>query len=261
MAKIILLKYPQSQLDVLPPDSPFPTEAKNRLTEDGRRVAQQIAENLARSLKGKFHIHSSPSARCTEPAEILAARLGGQVKSDPDLVERHMFRPKAKFTIRDFRLRQERSYLDPAHTQEDEPESPLSHRLRVEGWLWRNLGGMKPRETHVVVSHGAVIEHLHASLSWRPAGAMAWTFTFCAPGHAHLWSNIELPNGGRVWCCLGANVNLAVADSFETHFRGFKNLDELAVDLASDPRFQQLVAGSASKPLGDTIESIASYIW
>ncbi|WP_037249006.1 phosphoglycerate mutase family protein [Rhodopirellula baltica] len=245
MSSLVLIKYPQSILDTLNQDATVPPDNEIGLSEYGKKVADQIGTNLAGLLKGEFSISSSPALRCTETAKIISGIVGGIRGTDERLDERKLFGPKAEFTVREFRNRQECGYLDPYTLSSGENESPLSHRIRVEGWLAEILGVAKSADIQIVVSHGAVIEHLHSSLSWKPAGAIGSTFNFCAPGHAHLWSAVELPDHRRIWCCLGANVNLADAASCTTPLQGFQDLNGLAVDLASDPRFANLARAAS----------------
>lgn len=252
MAKFVLLKYPQSVLDTLPLERIMPPDDQIGLTQSGKSTAEQIAVNLAGNIDGDYFIWSSPAFRCVETAQIIGARLGRDPNVDVRLDERRLFYPSSDITVREFRSRQERGYLDPSRPGNGEQESPFAHRPRIEGWLAEILGKTKSNDVHVIVSHGAVIEHLHSAIGWKPSGAMISCFTFCAPGHAHLWGVVELPDDRKIWCCLGANVNLVESASFEAPFSGFKDLNGLAVDLASDPRFQKLIEATAGKETART---------
>lgn len=246
MPSVFLIKYPESLLDNYKLDSPFPPDSEIGLTREGRAVAERIGSNLAARLKGHFFVWSGPALRCSEAARIVATRVGADARQDPRLGERRIFKAESRFTVRDFRSRQERGYLDPAYLSPDEDESPLSHRIRVEAWSAEMLANLKPSDVHLIISHGAVVEHLHSSLSWKPAGAMVSSFAFCAPGHAHVWSMIQLPDGRRIWCCLGSNINLSEILCLNTPLRGLEDLNGLAVGLASDSRFQNLANAGVS---------------
>ena len=246
MITILLIKYPESQLDVLGHDAELPPDAQLGLTERGKALAETLGENLAEVLRGRVCVWSGPALRCREVADIIAEKVGGEQEVNSRLDERNVVPSDASISVGEFRAAQERGYLEPSRVAEDEVESPLSHRLRVEAWLAEILGRAKGNECHVVVGHGAVVEHLHSSLNWKPAGAMASSFTFCAPGHAHVWSGIELPDERRIWCCLGANLDLTEAASCASTFRGLDDVDRLAVDLAADPRFQRLAEATSA---------------
>lgn len=253
MTKLILIKYPQSELDVMRLDEVMPEDSELGLTDAGRRAAEQLGRAVSETVRGKHAVWSGSAKRSADPARIIADALGVKATTDGRLDERYIGGDTRQLTVGDFRNRQERAYLDPSRLAEGERESPLTHRLRVEGWLAEILSTAAAEDVHVVVSHGAVVEHLHSALSWKPAGAMGSSFTFCAPGHAHLWADVVLPDQRRIWCCLGSNVDLAGSASRERPVRGLDDLDGLAVDLASDPRFQHLAEEAAQgeiSPLG-----------
>lgn len=241
MTTFAFIKHTQSVLEMLPMDAFFPPDNEMGLTEDGREVAEQISENLATVLRGNFYVYSSPRLRCRQMANILASLVGVDTVTDDRLDERRIFSSENPLSIQEYRSRQERDYLDPFKIQNGEQESPISHRLRVEGWLAETVAMSNPEDVYLVIGHGSVIEHLHSSLHSSPAGAMASHFTFCAPGHAHFWKSIELPDQRSIWCCLGTNINLINSESLTTQLQGFDNLTDLAVGLAIDPRFRELV--------------------
>jgi broad specificity phosphatase PhoE len=257
MTKFVLIKYPQSMLDTIASERTLPPDAQLGLTEEGAGAARLLGDNLVQHVRGRFHIWSSPARRCLEAAEVIAQVLGQRPRTDMRLDERKLFSPGSEITVRDFRQRQERGYLDPSRLQPGEQETPISHRIRVESWLAEIIGSAQSDDVNVVVSHGAVIEHLNSALNGRSPETMATTFTFCAPGHAHLWDAIELPDKRRIWCCLGSNVDMVQPASLQTHLRGLGDLHGLAVDLASDPRFHELTQAGGARPLTG---SGASYI-
>ncbi|MDP9174361.1 MAG: phosphoglycerate mutase family protein [Planctomycetota bacterium] len=237
--RIILIKYPQSKLDTLPLHTAFPPDHELGLTQKGIDNAELLGKNLASSLNGRFSVWCGSALRTAETADIVAKHVGAKPQSDLRLDERKLFSGSSAVTVGDFRLRQERAYIDPIRLALDEDESPVSHRLRVEAWLAERLGRSNSDEILIVVSHGAVVEHLHSALSWKPAGAMVASFAFCAPAHGHVWGAVNLPDDRRIFCCLGANVRLADTVASSTALQGLDDLDSLAVELASDPRFQQ----------------------
>jgi broad specificity phosphatase PhoE len=146
-------------------------------------------------------------------------------------------------TLAEYRLVQEQVYLAPFDAAPNE-ESAVSHRLRVEAWLADRLASREPDMTMVVVSHGAVIEHLQSALCWKPAGAMGATFTMCKPAHAHLWSAVEVPDGRLLWCLIGANLWLPARDASDRQ-REREDLATLTAQLASAPGFEDLAHEAA----------------
>ena len=245
MATMILIKYPLSRLDMLDKASALPPDRDIGLTDDGRKVAERIGECLNDRVQGNVFVWSGPARRCVEGAGVIAEKLGLRATAAVELDERRMPVVPGETTVGQFRSWQERAYLDPFRGAKE--ESAVSHRLRVAGWLSGRLAEMEEDECHVVVSHGAVIEHLHAALSWKPVGAMMASFVFCAPGRGHLWSTMELPDGRRVWCCLGGNIDVSDPVSWDTPWRGVKDLRSLAVNLAGDARFQSLAVSASGE--------------
>jgi broad specificity phosphatase PhoE len=241
MTTFIFIKHTQSVLETLPTDVMFPPDSEISLTENGQEIAERIAQNLMAVIRGNLHIYSSPRFRCMQMANVLASSMGVDSVSDDRLDERRIFSTETQISLQEYRSRQERGYLNPFKIQNSEVESPISHRLRVESWLAETIATSNSEDVYLVISHGSVVEHLHSSLHWSPAGAMTARFTFCAPGHAHFWRSIELPDEQSIWCCLGANISLVNSESFATQLQGFDDLTNLAIDLATDPRFQELV--------------------
>jgi len=246
MATLLLVKYPQAAIDVATLQSPLSEVNQAGLTSQGMHDAEAMAKTIATAFEGAARIWSSPASRCVEPANIIARQLGASLRVDERLADRDLASIDTSPTIEEFRQRQERGFLNPSARMAGASESPWMHRARVESWL-ADVVSQGERDTlHVVVSHGAVIEHIHSALSLKPAAAMEHSFTYCAPSHCHIWSSVELPDGRLIWCCLGANVNLRQS-SAELSL-GRDALDELAADLAMDARFQELAKRSVVEP-------------
>jgi broad specificity phosphatase PhoE len=242
---IILLKHPESHQDILEPTAKVPSDPENGLTERGREQAQSVAEAVA-DIGGHVVVLCSPSLRCREAAEIIATSTGTDAEVSEELADRQMASMDDEgATIAEYRLRQEQVYLAPFDAAADE-ESAVSHRLRVESWLAARLAAREPDMTMVVVSHGAVIEHLQSALCWKPAGAMGATFTMCKPAHAHLWSAVEVPDGRLFWCLIGANLWLPARGESERQ-RETEDLATLTAQLSSAPGFEDLAHEAAQE--------------
>ena len=241
MTTFVFIKYPTSVLEGLSGDTPMPPDDELVLTQKGKKFAKATASNLFTILDGDIYIHSSPRSRCKETAETIGAKFNVNIIPDDRLDQRHIFLKDVKYTVQQYRFQQERGYLDSSRVSEGEDESPLSHRIRVEGWLTERIAQSDSNDVHIVVANGSVVEHLHSSMSWKPAGAMSASFTFCDLGHGHIWRSVELPNNQKIWCCLGANINFTNKNSIDTQIQGSNNLLDLTTILATDPRFQDLV--------------------
>ncbi len=246
MTSIFLVKYPQATIDQLKMDEQLPGDDTSTSTEQGNSRAATLGEGFVAHLSGRTQIWSSPSRRCLEPATIIARAFGEAARTDVRLGERKLAPDGAKLTVGEFRRRQEHGYLDPSTLAEGEVESPFMHRTRVEMWLSDVLSVAHTHDNFIVVSHGAVIEHLHSSLSARPADAMATSFQLCTPGNVHVWSSIELPDRRRLWGCLGTNIDFSIPLAFDALDVGMADLHGLAVNLATDPRYA--VGTGGSKP-------------
>jgi len=254
--RIILLKHPESLQDRLEATASVPADEENGLTPRGREDAQLIAGAIT-DIGGDIVVHCSPSKRCREAAEIIGVSSGVTAQPTAALADRRMGSiAQGRATLAEYRLAQEQVYLAPFDAPAGD-ESPVSHRLRVEAWLADQLESREPGITAVVVSHGAVIEHLQSALGWKPAGAMGATFTMCKPAHAHVWSAVEVPDGRVLWCLLSANVWLPGRDKANTE-REANDLAILTAQLASAPAFEDLL-GEAATPRQERAQPDMTY--
>ncbi len=244
--RIILLKHPESSQDVIEPTDALPIDQENSLTDQGRAQARAVAEAIA-DMGGDVIVHCSPSLRCREAADIVAEVAGSTVEVVAALADRRMTSiEESRTPLAKYRAAQEQVYLAPFDAAPGD-ESAVSHRLRVEAWLAERLAAREPDLTLVIVTHGAVVEHLQSALCWKPAGAMGATFTMCRPAHAHVWVAVEVPDGRVFWCLMAANHWLPARDKEEIG-REASDLATLSAQLASAPAFEDL-AREASTPL------------
>ena len=250
MTTLVLMKYPQSVLDTLDRSQALPSDADAGATEAGIEIANRVGKNLMGAISGNYTVWSGPAARCADPARSMSGVIGAELKISPSLAERAMIADGKDASVGDLRSRQEKGFLDPTRPEGASDETPYAHRMRVELWLSDLLSRTCSEEVHVVISHGAVIEHIHSSLHWKPPGAMSSTFSFCAPGHAHVWKAVELPDGRRIWCALASNCDVSQPEAIGLLMRGITDLEGLTVDLASDPRFQGLVGDDLGEIVG-----------
>lgn len=234
MINIILVKHPQSMQDTANPASPRPDDDANGLTPVGRGHATEIGTAIANEFEA-VQVYSSPSPRAAEAAAIIAEQLDIEAIADSALSERRIAQGATGVTLQQYRVLQDQTLLAPFDAPPGD-ESPASHRLRVEAWLAELLSERQSDMSYVIVSHGSVIEHLHSALSWKPVGALKNSFALCEPGHAHLWSALELPDGELVWCLLGTNLWLP-GRTPETSAEQRSALARLAITLDSSTRY------------------------
>lgn len=236
MRNILLVKYPQAEIDVLSQEEAFPHESKSGTATKGKDDATTIGKNLALLRLGAIKLVCGPALRCSIPAELIGKELGVEPQVIEALADRNVVLDNEEITIGEFRARQERGFLDPYALPGCGGESSAQHRVRVEAWLVDQLANNES-DTLVVVTHGATLEHLHSVLSAKPAIAMAHTFSFCAPGSAHIWRAIELPDQRKIWCSVSTNVSLLDGEEMDKKYNICSLLGMLEIQLATDDRF------------------------
>jgi glucosyl-3-phosphoglycerate phosphatase len=140
-------------------DGRWQGHSNTRLNESGRRQAAELAEQLG----GIDVLYSSDLDRARETAEIVAARLGLEVRFDRRLRERS-FGAWEGLTMADIESRfaepYERWRAGEGHGAEDaEPFEIFGARVQefLEDVLERH-----PDETVLVVAHGGAIRVIHA---------------------------------------------------------------------------------------------------
>jgi len=140
-------------------DGRWQGHSNTRLNESGRRQAAELAE----ALDGVDVLYSSDLDRARETAEIVAARLGLEVRFDRRLRERS-FGAWEGLTMDDIESRYAEPYrrwrAGESHGAEDaEPFEAFGARVRefLEEVLARH-----PEETVLVIAHGGAIRVIHA---------------------------------------------------------------------------------------------------
>src|SRR5215210_6952202 len=83
--KIVLIKYPQSALEVMKAGDVMPADSDIGLTALGELTAQHVADALVSHFRGTHHIWSSTARRCSEPAGIISTALGVASRADDRL--------------------------------------------------------------------------------------------------------------------------------------------------------------------------------
>jgi broad specificity phosphatase PhoE len=140
-------------------DGRWQGHSNTRLNESGRRQAAELAE----ALDGVDVLYSSDLDRARETAEIVAARLGLEVRFDRRLRERS-FGAWEGLTMDDIESRYAEPYrrwrAGESHGAEDaEPFEAFG--ARVQEFL-QDVLARHPEETVLVIAHGGAIRVIHA---------------------------------------------------------------------------------------------------
>ena len=173
------------------------------LSDEGRRVADELAEKLADRVVAGTPVVASPSRRAIETATPIAARLGVDVELDPDLRE-------VDVGELDGRTFDETAAAYPALAKQvlaadreiDWPGGERAEDLGARAdTAWRRALERAGDGSIVVVTHGGIIGQLIASLvaadpaeprSWLAAGA---AIALERRGQAWLIAERILPEG------------------------------------------------------------------
>jgi broad specificity phosphatase PhoE len=140
-------------------DGRWQGHSNTRLNESGRRQAAELAE----ALDGVDVLYSSDLDRARETAEIVAARLGLEVRFDRRLRERS-FGAWEGLTMEEIESRFAEPYrrwrTGESHGAEDaEPFEAFG--ARVQEFL-EDIVERHPDETVLVIAHGGAIRVIHA---------------------------------------------------------------------------------------------------
>jgi broad specificity phosphatase PhoE len=140
-------------------DGRWQGHSNTRLNESGRRQAAELAEEL----DGVDVLYSSDLDRARETAEIVARRLGLEVRFDRRLRERS-FGAWEGLTMEDIESRFAEPYrrwrAGKSHGAEDaEPFEAFG--ARVQAFL-EDVLARHPDETVLVIAHGGAIRVIHA---------------------------------------------------------------------------------------------------
>jgi broad specificity phosphatase PhoE len=143
-------------------DGRWQGQSDTPLNELGREQARELAE----SLDGIDAVYSSDLARARETAEIVAARLGLEIKVDERLRERS-FGAWEGLTMEEIERRYEQAHgrwrAGEGHGADD-AETFDAFAARVHSFLEEVLR-RHPDETVLVVGHGGSIRVIHALAS------------------------------------------------------------------------------------------------
>lgn len=153
-----------------------PGRCYGRIDEPVDRPPERAAEQIAAQLdRPPDLVWSSPSARCRDPAALLARRVGAPHRIDPRLHELDFGawegEPWTELERRDgARLR---AWADDwQHSAPPGGESAVALQARVHAWL----AGLSPFATHLLVGHAGVLRALSVLLEGR-----AWPEAMAAP--------------------------------------------------------------------------------
>jgi len=157
MTTILLVRHGETDWNR---DGRWQGGSDTRLNDLGREQAQALAEQLDGSIDA---VYSSDLARARETAEIVAAKLGLEVRVDPRLRERSFGSWEGLTTaeIEDRFGDSHRHWLAGEGAGADDAETFEDFSARVNGFL-ADVLRLHPGEEVLVISHGGSIRVIHA---------------------------------------------------------------------------------------------------
>ncbi len=157
MTKLLLVRHGETDWNR---DGRWQGGSDTRLNDLGREQARALAEQL----DGEIDVlYSSDLARARETAEIVAARLGLEVRLDPRLRERGFgsWEGLTTIEIEERFADAHRRWLAGEGAGADDAEAFEDFSARVEDFL-SDVLRLHPGEDVLVISHGGSIRVIHA---------------------------------------------------------------------------------------------------
>jgi broad specificity phosphatase PhoE len=157
MTKLLLVRHGETDWNR---DGRWQGGSDTRLNDLGREQAQALAEQL----DGEIDVlYSSDLARARETAEIVAAKLGLEIRLDPRLRERGFGSWEGLTTveIEERFADAHRRWLAGEGAGADDAETFEDFSARVEDFL-SDVLCLHPGEEVLVISHGGSIRVIHA---------------------------------------------------------------------------------------------------
>ena len=157
MTKLLLVRHGETDWNR---DGRWQGGSDTRLNDVGREQAEALAERL----DGEIDVvYSSDLARARETAEIVAAKLGLEVRLDPRLRERGFgsWEGLTTIEIEERFADAHRRWLAGEGAGADDAEAFEDFSARVEDFL-SDVLRLHPGEEVLVISHGGSIRVIHA---------------------------------------------------------------------------------------------------